>query len=719
MNATLLATARALPSISPYPAEASIQVLTKNVSFVQDTLSKIESGLATSTVEVERQLYQEAQRLKKAGIEDVNMRRDSLAGLITQMDASRWTDLIGVQKNDSQESLQETDCEFDKKYEKLTDIESGAEGYMEVYRHRETGDLVAVKTIEIKNLDDFTETTIKQIGREARALSSFSHSNVIKYRERHTRKNPAKSSIDFISVFDFIKGRSIAQLIRDGHKFTTDELKRMDSQISDALAACHASGITHRDVKPGNIMATWNEQGKMNFILVDFGIAKITSQQTRASSVFMGTTEYMSPEQLHGSDITHSTDIYSLGLTITAAALGRERTNWIIAEQGSPESDFKYLVQSRDTDLGLDFLCDLHAKLNRNPSLRSFKSTVKHTKESLLADTTEFETEGLVSEEAKSLTELNVVVDILAWVMHERGMSNEDAINHYFSTRNAEKDQDLKDIVNRAFEYINKFVDFDISNVSVFNNLMKRWGMSVDEFNRLKDFASIENPQANDELKRAIFKGLKFTNSYVQKISQKRSGWLARWRHSSRINFINPNTKFQTEDNAENPVDNVQKKIELSEIDNFARRIGMNQDFSYGETFSKIVLQKLYSSLSTYKGTLTAEDLKLIIQIIPFGYTYHQNDSFGFKQKLYWPYDWMPVNIIVLMLALRITVEIDLDFDLNGLEIKLVNNLQYFFIFIDNHKDFTSYDQYTKTSILDYVQNEFTRLGQRKSRCLT
>ena len=94
--------------------------------------------------------------------------------------------------------------------------------------------------------------------------------------------------------------------------YSLDEFMRIALPVADALAAAHAHGIVHRDVKPGNVLVC--EDGRVK--LADFGLAKIhdpDADATRTSAV-MGTIAYMSPEQASGNEAGPASDVFSFGV---------------------------------------------------------------------------------------------------------------------------------------------------------------------------------------------------------------------------------------------------------------------------------------------------------------------------------------------------------------------------------------------------------------------
>jgi serine/threonine-protein kinase len=129
-------------------------------------------------------------------------------------------------------------------------------------------------------------------------------------------------------VLEYVPGKSLGALLAEGPVPTVRALK-IARQIAAALAAIHAVGIFHRDLKPDNVMLVERPGSDEDFVkLLDFGMAKVQMeladeqpQVTRAGLVF-GTPRYMAPEQAGGEPTDHRADIYSLGIVLYAMLRG-------------------------------------------------------------------------------------------------------------------------------------------------------------------------------------------------------------------------------------------------------------------------------------------------------------------------------------------------------------------------------------------------------------
>ena len=157
----------------------------------------------------------------------------------------------------------------------------------------------------------------EQFQQEARLLASLRHPNLPRVSDHFEEDGNA------YLVMDFIYGRRLDEVVAQEGGLTEDEVLDWARQLIEALAHCHEQGVIHRDVKPQNVIITWQGQA----ILVDFGLAKLVDPDdphTRTVMRGLGTPEYAPPEQYDtrkgGTD--PRTDIYSLGATLYHALAG-------------------------------------------------------------------------------------------------------------------------------------------------------------------------------------------------------------------------------------------------------------------------------------------------------------------------------------------------------------------------------------------------------------
>jgi serine/threonine protein kinase len=121
-------------------------------------------------------------------------------------------------------------------------------------------------------------------------------------------------------AMELVKGRSLDQLLREGTRFDWRTTVDTALAVTRALKSAHDHGVIHRDLKPGNLLVT--EDGSVK--LADFGIAKLFGGDSHtAQGNFVGTADYMAPEQASGKPIDHRVDLYALGMVMFAMLSGR------------------------------------------------------------------------------------------------------------------------------------------------------------------------------------------------------------------------------------------------------------------------------------------------------------------------------------------------------------------------------------------------------------
>ena len=197
------------------------------------------------------------------------------------------------------------------RYEVLNELGKGAMGVVYLAKDPVIGRMVAIKTIRTSHTgDDDSESREfrERFVREAQTAGILSHPNIVTI---HDIGEDTESRTSFIAM-EYIEGRNLKSLLGDKKKFNWDEIADLIAQIAEALDYAHRKGIIHRDIKPANIIMTTD--GKIK--ITDFGIAKIASSNLTTTGQFLGTPNYMSPEQVSGAPVDGRSDIFSLGVVL-------------------------------------------------------------------------------------------------------------------------------------------------------------------------------------------------------------------------------------------------------------------------------------------------------------------------------------------------------------------------------------------------------------------
>jgi serine/threonine protein kinase len=201
-------------------------------------------------------------------------------------------------------------------YEILAPLGTGGMGEVFLARDPRLRRNVAIKILPRERVADPQGT--RRVLQEARAASALNHPNIVTLYD--------VANIDGADnlVMEFVPGKSLDKLITP-KGLPLAEVLNYARQIASGLAAAHAAGIVHRDIKPGNVIVTPESQVK----ILDFGLAKLVerapgaedeTQTMRAplteAGTVIGTVAYMSPEQASAKPLDHRTDIFSLGVVL-------------------------------------------------------------------------------------------------------------------------------------------------------------------------------------------------------------------------------------------------------------------------------------------------------------------------------------------------------------------------------------------------------------------
>jgi Tol biopolymer transport system component/predicted Ser/Thr protein kinase len=228
-------------------------------------------------------------------------------------------------------------------YEILSAI--GAGGMGEVYRARDTrlDRIVALKILPA-HLAERAELR-ERFEREARAVAGLNHPHICVLHDVGQQ-----DGTDFL-VMEYLEGETLAQRLTKG-PLPIQQALQYAIEIADALDKAHRKGITHRDLKPGNIMLT-----KSGTKLLDFGLAKLQQEVVPATpesqlptmksgitgaGTILGTLQYMAPEQVEGDAVDSRTDIFAFGAVVYEMATGKR------AFEGKSQASLIAAILERD-----------------------------------------------------------------------------------------------------------------------------------------------------------------------------------------------------------------------------------------------------------------------------------------------------------------------------------------------------------------------------------
>jgi len=201
----------------------------------------------------------------------------------------------------------------------------GRGGMAVVYRAEDVrlGRKVALKLLSPQLAD--SEPFRQRFIRESRLAASLDHPNIVPIYEAGEADEQLFIAMRYV-VGNDLKGL----LVEQGGRLPADWTVQMFDQVADALDCAHDAGLVHRDVKPGNILVTAGDRPRaahgQHVYLTDFGLTKRTSELSgglTGTGRFLGTVDYVSPEQIQGRPVGPATDVYALGCVLYEALTGQ------------------------------------------------------------------------------------------------------------------------------------------------------------------------------------------------------------------------------------------------------------------------------------------------------------------------------------------------------------------------------------------------------------
>jgi serine/threonine protein kinase/Flp pilus assembly protein TadD len=220
---------------------------------------------------------------------------------------------------------------------------------------------VALKTIRPSITG--TPQQLSRFKKEVQLARRVSSPHVCRIHELHMTQSGADAPRNAFLTMEFLDGITLADKVRDSGSVPWREAKRIAVELCQGLQSIHEAGVIHRDLKGRNIMLALRN-GKPCTVLMDFGIAHQLTQHSGDTSTaltrdgaFVGTPDYMAPEQFAGGEVTPATDVYALGLVLYEALTGK-RPFVADAEDGAYTGKAKHLVRASSMQPGVPKLFD-------------------------------------------------------------------------------------------------------------------------------------------------------------------------------------------------------------------------------------------------------------------------------------------------------------------------------------------------------------------------
>lgn len=157
---------------------------------------------------------------------------------------------------------------------------------------------------------------------EAKTTTLLDHSNIAKVYSY------GQENGQLFMAMELIEGQSLSQLLKEKKQLDQETFQSVFVAVLDALAYAHRAGVVHRDLKPGNIMLTVDDDGSLQPKIVDFGLAKLLNRAEQdntltAKGSLLGSPLYMSPEQCKSTDVDARSDIYSIACVMYECLAGK------------------------------------------------------------------------------------------------------------------------------------------------------------------------------------------------------------------------------------------------------------------------------------------------------------------------------------------------------------------------------------------------------------
>jgi tetratricopeptide (TPR) repeat protein len=197
-------------------------------------------------------------------------------------------------------------------------IGSGGMGVVYKAHHvKDRSETYAVKVLR----EELSESPddIKRFKQEATIIDKLDHANIVKIIERGQYKQR------FFIAMELLEGKTLETKLSEDGPLPLSRCLHIMAQIAGALSLIHAKHVIHRDLKPSNIMLISIDEDDHFVKLLDFGVARLRFQtKLTKTGILVGTTSYLSPEQITGSEVSSASDVFSLGVIFYRMACGQK-----------------------------------------------------------------------------------------------------------------------------------------------------------------------------------------------------------------------------------------------------------------------------------------------------------------------------------------------------------------------------------------------------------
>jgi len=222
------------------------------------------------------------------------------------------------------------------------------------------GRRVALKVMDLGYAEDLDPDFQKRFFLEASTCAGLSHPNTIRIFDYGSTPDDT-----YFIVMEYIEGETLLSIIDRLAPLPPQRVIHIARQICSSLAEAHGQGVIHRDLKPSNVLLTQHGEQHDFVKVLDFGLVKLMrddAEEMTKSGLFLGSPNYMSPEQIRSNSIDQRADLYSLGvmlyMTLTAKSPFRRNTSVkvLLAQLEDPPPPFAEILPGHTIPPALEWV---------------------------------------------------------------------------------------------------------------------------------------------------------------------------------------------------------------------------------------------------------------------------------------------------------------------------------------------------------------------------